>query len=420
MKKNTHERRILTQLIFLILLCSTAPAQGWQSQSNPFPLWGFDVFFIDGNRGWVVGNSGVILNTTNGGTKWNIQSGVSAEQLLHIEFIDTLNGFVAGVDTSGGILYRTIDGGNTWNVVAAIPRSYYLRPIEDVKFSTRSKGLAVGIDRTVLKTTDGGTTWQTMLNGVDFDDLVGLSYGDSLTAWAVSEPRGLIIHSGDQGLTWTVQDTGAYHYHGVQFVSTQKGWVTGGNGVIRSTSDGGQSWMSESTNTTSDLHGVSFVDSLNGWVVGWDGVILHTVDGGINWQRQESGTLLRLWGVHFFDETTGWVVGQDGIILHTSNGGITFIQSETSDLPRKFTLLQNYPNPFNPVTTIIFDLPERSFAELKIFNAVGQEVATLLNGEITAGRHEVAWDATAFPSGIYLCRFRAGTFTATKKLLMLR
>jgi len=92
----------------------------------------------------------------------------------------------------------------------------------------------------------------------------------------------------------------------------------------------------------------------------------------------------------------------------------------SSFLPSNFRLYQNYPNPFNPSTTISYDLPKRSFVTLKIFNVLGQEVATLVDGAIETGRHEVRWDPAGLPSGVYLYRMSAGDFAETKKMMLVR
>jgi hypothetical protein len=86
----------------------------------------------------------------------------------------------------------------------------------------------------------------------------------------------------------------------------------------------------------------------------------------------------------------------------------------------EFFVSQNYPNPFNPSTAISFALPKASTVELKIFNLLGQEVATLLNEEKTSGIYQVEFDASTLPSGVYFYRLQAGDFVQTKKMILLR
>ena len=88
---------------------------------------------------------------------------------------------------------------------------------------------------------------------------------------------------------------------------------------------------------------------------------------------------------------------------------------------KTFKLLQNYPNPFNPTTTISFDLPSRSLVSLKIFDILGRKVATIINSQVlSAGDYSKQWNASDFSSGIYFYQLKAGTFTQTKKLILLR
>jgi hypothetical protein len=85
-----------------------------------------------------------------------------------------------------------------------------------------------------------------------------------------------------------------------------------------------------------------------------------------------------------------------------------------------FNVYQNYPNPFNPSTSIRYALPERSNVTLTVYNTLGQEVATLVQGEKEAGHHEAVLDASGLSSGVYFYRLTAGAFTETKRMLLLR
>jgi hypothetical protein len=88
------------------------------------------------------------------------------------------------------------------------------------------------------------------------------------------------------------------------------------------------------------------------------------------------------------------------------------------EIPKDFALGQNYPNPFNPVTTITFDLPQPGSMMLKVYDVLGREVAVLAWGVFPAGRFKTEWDATGFPSGIYMYQLEAGGITRTKKLVL--
>jgi len=95
------------------------------------------------------------------------------------------------------------------------------------------------------------------------------------------------------------------------------------------------------------------------------------------------------------------------------------------NLPTVYSLDQNYPNPFNPTTTISFALPKAGKVQLSVFNLLGQEVKTLVSGDLAAGNQSVVWDGTnehgqSVASGIYFYRIAAGDFSQTKKMMMLK
>ncbi len=90
------------------------------------------------------------------------------------------------------------------------------------------------------------------------------------------------------------------------------------------------------------------------------------------------------------------------------------------ELPLEYALDQNYPNPFNPVTTIQFSLEKAGRTTLEIYNVLGQKVATLVNGELSAGAHRYQWNASGMASGIYFYRLRIQNFVATKKMILVK
>jgi hypothetical protein len=91
-----------------------------------------------------------------------------------------------------------------------------------------------------------------------------------------------------------------------------------------------------------------------------------------------------------------------------------------SSLPSHPELLQNYPNPFNPSTAIAFALPHSMRVTIKVYNALGQEIATLLDGVRQAGSGVVEWNAQGFASGVYLYRLTAGSTVRTRTMILLR
>lgn len=98
-----------------------------------------------------------------------------------------------------------------------------------------------------------------------------------------------------------------------------------------------------------------------------------------------------------------------------SYGSVASATPGSEGVVREFALFQNYPNPFNPETNISFSLPEASNVNLRVFNLLGEEVATLTSGVQAAGTHTVSFDASNLTSGMYIYRLEAGEFSATDR-----
>jgi hypothetical protein len=214
----------------------------------------------------------------------------------------------------------------------------------------------------------------------------------------------------------------------------------GNTGNILSTQDGGITWVfvfePPGGGTPKALNDITFFDTESIWAVGandfiypgfdWDGTILFSNDSGENWSGQ--GVFSNpLNAVDFISSTSGWAVGDSGTILYTINGGVSFIDDETTQ-PTEFILSQNFPNPFNPSTVISFQLPVVSNVTLKVYDILGNEIATLVDDFKPAGRYEVEFNAAALPSGVYFYQLKAvdpstgsgQAFMQTRKMILLK
>jgi len=132
--------------------------------------------------------------------------------------------------------------------------------------------------------------------------------------------------------------------------------------------------------------------------------------GDLNWFPAKKAT----WLAQYAAENTA--------ITNALNAGTTTITGvdEVSTLPVTLQLQQNYPNPFNPSTVIDFTLPSQSNVDLKVFNVLGQEVATLAHGVLAAGQHSITFSAKNLPSGIYFYRLNAGNHVDIKKMVLMK
>ncbi len=131
------------------------------------------------------------------------------------------------------------------------------------------------------------------------------------------------------------------------------------------------------------------------------------------------GDLYRWWPSQY----TSWAAqeaSEHATILSELTNGVTAVKQQTSAIPGKFDLAQNYPNPFNPTTTIDYSVPQTGAVSLKVYNLLGQEIATLFSGVQQAGNHAAVFDGSRLASGVYFYKLQAGSNTMTKKLVLLK
>jgi predicted esterase len=148
-------------------------------------------------------------------------------------------------------------------------------------------------------------------------------------------------------------------------------------------------------------------------------------------ETDSTGNPALAWAIHVSGNSNPILpVAGDQFLLKTfkpvSNADIFEFRGDISPIltktvrSDKFQLFNNYPNPFNPRTTIKFELLQKSYITIKIYNILGEEVATLVSGLLQAGSYQYIWDARGSATGIYMCRFQAGDYVETRKMVLMR
>lgn len=295
--------------------------------------------------------------------------------------------------------------------------------------------------------TNGGDNWQVTENAFDMNGING-----------VLLQKGNIRVNGLPNIA--IDTTGGPRYGWIYIITTQKNLAPAGSDpdvIINRSSDNGQTWSAgirvnqdPVNNGKIQYFPAVHVDKQGGLnVIFYDdrnttsdssGVFLaRSEDGGNNWREFEisdknfkplpigglgqgyqgdnisiTSSNDKLWPV-WMDNRTGiyqiWTVPIE--ISSVDVKQITEIISE-------FRLEQNYPNPFNPTTSIQFTVNDQQFVSLKIFDVLGNEVAKLINEEKPAGSYEVEFQANELTSGIYFYQLLAGSFTETKKMILVK
>jgi len=183
----------------------------------------------------------------------------------------------------------------------------------------------------ILKTTDGGETWDSLRLTGSFQ---GVTFPVNADTGFATASGGRVFRTTDAGASWQRETTGVtIDVRGVCFPrDNQTGYVVGGApSLIMKTTDAGRHWVSQTVNDTLPLDGVSFPeDALTGYTVGWSGVVHKTTNGGTTWQDQVTPSISDPSDIVFpVDAETGYVVGNSGVFLKTTNGGTDWVRSTT-------------------------------------------------------------------------------------------
>jgi len=316
--------KILFTNLFLFLILTPLTIAQWYPQYSGVYTNLYSNFFLDENNGWICGENGVILKTTNGGFNWIQKYSGTSYSLSFIWFFNNNDGIVIG---SGGTIKKTTNGGENWFSVSS---GTYLR-LQEGSFINEQQGWGCGDNGLVINTTDGGNTWTT-INYVTPDNLSYIQFIDENTGWVTTELNGEIWKTTDGGYTWSFKYQSPLNWdlHKLQFVNDTEGWAVGEWGLVVKSTDGGESWFQTNTITGEGMFGIYFYDSDHGFVVGKDENIIRSTNGGLNWIVDRVGQAYEFYNVFFVDNNRGWIIGSSGAILFTNNwGGFPF---ETSPI----------------------------------------------------------------------------------------
>ncbi|MBU1937186.1 T9SS type A sorting domain-containing protein [bacterium] len=338
----------------------------------------------------------------------------------------------------GKALYQTSDGGY---IIAADGGSGYLPDIVLIRTDsfgdtlwTRAYGLgSLDLVNRVFQTEDGGfilggSTTPSLEQNLDFylvktdengDVIWERSYGGTGDEWGwgldKTQDGGYVIAGWLLGVdidaTWVIKTDSRGD---TMWTRTYGREISEGASYIQQMDDGGYIIFG-----TIDFYGEPWsdyylirTDSLGDtlWTRAYGG--LSSDLGQICQPTSDGGFVLAGW-------TLSYGAGSWDIWIVKTGPDIASA-SIPKPLPTEFSLHQNYPNPFNASTRIMFDLPKTEQVKLRVFDLLGREVATLLNGVREAGYHSVLFDGSNLPSGIYFCRLEAGGMHEAKKMVMLK
>ncbi|MCB0727481.1 MAG: T9SS type A sorting domain-containing protein [Ignavibacteriae bacterium] len=445
-----------------IILNTTNSGNNWNSITKGNGLNYYYSFFINSETSWVSGTDG-IFKTTNSGSNWNqVWDSISNSNLYPYPFFVNENdgwfiyseiSYDAAINNSDIIsifnntqsdvefdIYKTSNGGNDWEVAYQFPyvSSTRLFP-KSIFFINENTGFISGErirflgppiwvihDGFIYKTTNGGENWSYTYLGSRMNHI-----------YFVNENKGFavgwesIFKTENAGNNWT-EVPGIFNviqYSKINFINENTGFLLGKyiyspkTSKICKTTDFGSSWEDITLVEFKDMNSISFLKENEGWICGDKGQLYATSNNGNNWIKQLTPSNNNINSISFTSDNTGWVVGGNSMILKTESGiNPVRVNSTIESGIMSFNLSQNYPNPFNPSTNLEFGISELGFVSLKVYDALGKEVATIVNEVLSPGNYNYQFSTVNYqlPSGVYFYKLESGGFVETKRMVLLK
>ncbi|PIQ63740.1 MAG: hypothetical protein COV99_01540 [Bacteroidetes bacterium CG12_big_fil_rev_8_21_14_0_65_60_17] len=432
------------------------PVLGPSTSSDRFD----DIDFADRTHGWMVHRAnGEIWHSADGGLSWQIQLDEPGTSFRSIAFANDQVGW-AGTLTNGRTLWETRDGGTTWlNITDSIQG---VDPAGICGMVAVSDNVVYGVGAffgapVVVRTKDGGQNWDskfvndvtdTLVDVYFFDDMTGIATGGTSTVSSLDGDV-TVIRTEDGGETWerVYEGTRGPGIQGewgwkITFPTPDAGYISvetisNFNGLpakILKTTDGGRTWSPievDGSVSRAGLQGIGFVTADVGWA-GGRGVTSLTTDGGNTWQQLEHFSTLTGTGqldgnINRFlvvDDTTAFAIGQRVYQLNGLDALITDVIAENT-LPDAFEIGEGYPNPFTDRVTLPFTLSRAQPVGFQVIDVLGRVLRIEPTTVLPAGEHTFTWDGTTLQgtraaSGNYIVLMDIGSSPEMKHVVRIR
>ncbi len=420
---------------FALILSSGSLFAQWAPISNLQYVRISGILIINDTTVFLGGYSGAFLKSTDAGENWTrvTPSGMGTDSIFSL---DRCGSFLFAGTNPPVSLYRSSDYGESWSAAGEnLPANTSVNDmtyLDSVTYAATNNG--------VLSSTDNGTTWKA--------DTVGLSLGQPPYQFPVVYGTIGITSSGSRlfaiesesgnGVYSTPADSVDWKNMGLDtlscyaitsidtdvFVGTNKGvYLYGGSSTWLNRSQGlplsDTASVTDVRFTGNDSILFAYFELSSSTFYGHE--LYYTTDLGRSWKKVDIAGLnnspvsaIALNGNYLFAGT------ESGAYEIPISDLATAVHNGPPQLPASFSLSQNYPNPFNPTTEIEFRIADLGFVTLKVYNVLGQEVATLVNGMKRPGEYSVIFSGAGLSSGVYFYTLEEGSYHKTMKMILLK
>jgi len=392
--------------------------------------------FTDSITGWAVGDSGIIVHTSDGGENWTIQESNTTNNIIDVFFLNDRLGWATSHKFSslpyGSLLLETIDGGLHWDTISYPEENIF---ITTIFYLDSLRGWMGGTPHALVKTIDGGQSWQPAVidtSTLAFFPILNIEFYDEQYGFAsggIFDIAGVIWRTSNGGENWYAIDpidAPADEVHGLYLFDSLDVIGSGGDpdfgygvGMMR-TRDGGMSWEYDEIGVQGIAYDVDFVTDSVGWApLGPERKFVYTKDMGSTWEETQTPESTSIFDITFPDSLHGYAVGWNGAFLKYVPGIHVGIDMQNSV---GFYISQNYPNPASNTTRINIELANTistaSSLYISITDIVGYEVhRTVLENK--GGLFDVVLDVSELPAGIYYYKLVAGKLESEVKSMVL-
>jgi photosystem II stability/assembly factor-like uncharacterized protein len=429
-----HNSRLAILLFLLFLLCVNSFSQTyWLKQASPTQKRLTKSLFVDSAFGWVIGDSGTIIRTTNSGSSWSLQqSGDISAELRDLTFISRSTGWIIAVDSVyKTFILHTTDSGLNWS------KTYYPDStiiLNTICFLNQQTGFVSGFEGHIFITSNAGSSWKESridTSGCLYlfpkNDIYFINSQTGFACGGVLDIQGIFLKTTNGGLNWRSMCISAEPMNEILDLGGGRIAVVGGDydlgSIYAVSSDYGDNWSYEPMGCFGNATSFAFRTPSEVWAAlsfsGLFSVNLDSMKPGTPWQCINTPGNVAIYSIKFLSPVLGYAFGGEGSI-YKYNENVIGIQNNQNIVSEQFILYQNYPNPFNPETRIMYNIPKDENVNLKIYNSSGQLLKEMDLGMQTAGVHSFEFSGESFASGIYFYKLTAGKYSESRKMVILK